>query len=104
MTDLISRQAAKETVCSLCRWEGTENCDECEHPIYDIPSIDPVKHGEWAYREIRDYPIAFDRVGCTNCGWRFYSHPDEKDDQHRADRIATSYRFCPMCGAKMLEE
>lgn len=36
--DLIERQAAKEKTCSMCRWEGTENCEECEHPIDDIPS------------------------------------------------------------------
>ena len=36
--DLIERRAAKEKTCSMCRLEGTENCDECEHPIDDIPS------------------------------------------------------------------
>ena len=40
MTDYISREAAKEKCCSLCRWEGTSNCDECEHPIDDIPAVD----------------------------------------------------------------
>ena len=38
----IERKAAKEVVCSMCRWAGTENCDECEHPIYDIPSAKGV--------------------------------------------------------------
>ena len=65
------------------------------------PTIVPVKNAEWAYREKRDYPIAFDRVGCSNCGWHFYSHPDEREDEHRADYIARNYKFCPMCGAKM---
>lgn len=72
--------------------------------INRTPSIDLVKRGEWVYREIRDYPIAIDRVGCSNCGWRFYSHPYEKDDQHRADGIMVNYRYCPRCGAKMQEE
>ncbi len=69
--------------------------------IQGAPTIDHVERGEWAYREIRDYPIAIDRVGCTNCGWRFYSHPDEKDTEHRADYIAGNYMFCPMCGNKL---
>jgi hypothetical protein len=40
MAEYISREAAKKTACSLCRWEGTENCEECEHPIDDIPAAD----------------------------------------------------------------
>ena len=40
MNDYISRDAAKEKCCSLCRWEGTDNCSECEHPIDDIPAAD----------------------------------------------------------------
>ena len=105
MTDLISRRAAIKAIDDL------PNCYNGYSDTYDkayiigtleeLPTIDPVKHGKWAYREKRDYPLAFDRVGCSICGWRFYSHPDEKDDQHRADRIATSYCYCPMCGARM---
>lgn len=40
MVEYISREAAKEKCCSLCRWEGTDNCSECEHPIDDIPAAD----------------------------------------------------------------
>lgn len=40
--DLISRQAAKKKACSICRWKGTDNCSECEHPIDDLPTIDAV--------------------------------------------------------------
>ena len=46
--DLIERRAANEKTCSMCRLEGTENCDECEHPIDDIPSAQqwiPVSSG-----------------------------------------------------------
>ena len=100
MNDLISRQAVlKELPHALWGKEWDEALAKAI--IESAPTIDPVEYGEWAYSEIRDYPIAIDRVGCTNCGWRFYSHPAEKDDQHRADRIATSYRYCPMCGARM---
>lgn len=57
--------------------------------------------GLWVYRRIRDYPIATDRVGCSKCGWRFYSNPHEREVEHRADYIARNYKFCPMCGAQM---
>ena len=40
MAEYITREAAKEKCCSLCRWEGTDNCSECEHPIDDIPAAD----------------------------------------------------------------
>lgn len=43
MTEYIDRERARATVCSLCRWEGTDNCSECEHPIDDIPAAD-VRH------------------------------------------------------------
>lgn len=52
MTDYISRIAGKEKCCSLCRWEGTDNCEECEHPIDDIPAAD--------VREV---------VLCRDCRW-----------------------------------
>lgn len=47
MAEYIDRERARATVCSLCRWEGTDNCSECEHPIDDIPAADvrPVPEG-----------------------------------------------------------
>ncbi len=42
MAEYIERRAAREKCCSMCRWEGTENCEECEHPIDDIPAADVV--------------------------------------------------------------
>ena len=55
----ISREAAKEKCCSLCRWEGTSNCDECEHPIDDIPASDVVSG-----RDFRDCRNEL----CLKCG------------------------------------
>lgn len=40
MTDYIKREYARGKLCSMCRWEGTENCGACEHPIDDIPAAD----------------------------------------------------------------
>jgi len=55
-TEFIDREKARAIVCSLCRWEGTSNCNECEHPIEDIHAADvrPVvlcrdcKHADFA--------------------------------------------------------
>lgn len=94
MTDciLISRYMAKEALCSMCRWEGTSNCDECEHPIDGLPAIDPVKHGKWIKNE--------DRCGwhCSECkedNLYAYSWNCEKGEYEFQDR------YCPSCGAQM---
>ena len=71
----ISREAAKEKCCSLCRWGGTSNCDECEHPIDDIPAADVVSGRD--FRDCRnelclkcgDYKQR--HLGaCDGCRWR----------------------------------
>ena len=81
MTDLISRKAAKEAVCSMCRWEGTSNCDESEHPVDELPPIDPVKHGkcEEVWNGSR---FVYE---CTICG------------QPRSG--VSEWNYCPDCGA-----
>ncbi len=42
MREYIDRESAREKLCSMCRYEGTTNCDGCEHPIDDIPAADVV--------------------------------------------------------------
>ena len=90
MTDYISREAAKEKCCSLCRWEGTANCEECEHPIDDIPAADvrPVVRGKWAKKN-DDVCYWFE---CSVCGQR----PPWNE-------WGTEWQspFCPNCGADM---
>lgn len=93
--DLISRQAAKETVCSLCRWEGTENCDECEHPIYDIPSAQ--KRGNWIDGEYKE-PI-YDLHGTKT--WAITYKCSECGFIHTVIENFGSYSYCPNCGASM---
>ena len=83
MNDLISRQAAKEVVCEICGWSETSLCDECKHPIDELPTINPVKHGKW----VHDNPLT-DTLVCTECN---YSIP--------TDELKTPY--CPWCGARM---
>lgn len=59
MTEYITREEARETVCSLCKWAGTSNCDECEHPIDDVKAADVVPERD--FRECRNEL-------CLRCG------------------------------------
>lgn len=95
MSDLISRQAAIDAIERLIlpqtkgetmaeeinrvAWRCAINC--AEEMIGHLPSIEPVKHGEW-----RDYPIADGCLQCSICG---------------VLRIGGPSNFCPNCGAKM---
>lgn len=95
---LIDADAAKEKLCTMCRWDGTSNCDECEHPIDDVPSIDAVKHGIWIEENTRTRSSKF---YCSVC------HRTAYDPQ--PTRIAgwvkrCRYAYCPNCGADMRGE
>ena len=79
MAEYIEREAAKETTCSLCRWEGTENCEECEHPIDDIPAAD--------VREV---------VLCRDCRW--YQIDELKKDGTEDRRYKPS--VCVLAGQR----
>lgn len=91
MTEYIDRQAAKEKLCGMCRWEGTSNCDECEHPIDDIPAAADVREnvkGEWKAIIVNE---TFAECKCTNCGAvEYFNHGWKK------------FNFCPNCGADMI--
>ena len=85
MTDYIKREDARGKLCSMCRWEGTVNCGECEHPIDDIPAADvaPVVHGRWREMDKGNYVCSFCNAFIT---------------------INYGYKYCPNCGADMREE
>lgn len=90
----IKREDAREKLCGMCRWEGTANCTECEHPIDDIHAADvrPVVHGKW-----NDDVVSFYRK-CSKCGccveWNKKPFLFGSGD----------YNFCPNCGADMRED
>ena len=99
MTDHIKREDARGKLCSMCRWEGTDNCGECENPIDDIPAADvrPVVHAHWeiANRTYENSPSA--PWICSECkkhggNYRWYGSKP------------TWIRFCETCGAVMDEE
>ena len=99
-TEYIEKQAAKEKLCSMCRWEGTSNCDDCEHPIDDIPpaNVRPVVRGKWAPHpdpNCKEWDV------CTACGTgckrrEYGTNPDGTDYV-----TEWSYPYCPNCGAEM---
>ena len=86
MADYIRREDEKESVCGLCRYSGTSNCDECEHPIYDIKAADVRENtkGRWVIKPgIGEF--------CSKCNFDVGNDFD-----------ALSYvNFCPNCGADM---
>ena len=64
--DFISREAAREKLCGMCRWEGTAMCSECEHPIDDIPAaeVKPTAYTEWIDKKFAPYRTT---AYCRNC-------------------------------------
>lgn len=88
-TDLISRQAAIETVCYNCTEKGICNgvCDDTNR-LRELPQIEP-KRGKWIYDKGLYRCTACNNL-LTVAGWDI---PEEQ--------IYKSFKFCPNCGAKM---
>lgn len=85
--EYVSREDARRVVCDLCRWAGTSNCEECEHPIDDIPkaNVRAIK-ARWEWDLIDGTPGYRPVVMCcSNC--------------HRVSMV--EWAFCPICGAEM---
>jgi hypothetical protein len=98
-SDTISREAAKNALCQLCRdisnWRMCERNDECNLicRIDGVPAADvrPVVRGKWIDRD-DDY-YGWNMWACSACGEEFVlteGTPDMND-----------YHFCPNCGADM---
>lgn len=114
MDDLISRQAAIDTMCSACGY----NCNKSDF-VYNAPQDEQVilcpehyaltvlpptqperKKGKWIYyarREpqydkegIKTYAVAYK---CSECGFI-----------HNVIENFGHYKFCPQCGADMKGE
>lgn len=83
MTDLISRQAVlKELPHALWGKEWDEALAKAI--IESVPTIDPVKHGEWIAVEYNDGTV---RTECSVCGY--------------GRGLPPVRNYCPNCGARM---
>ena len=86
MTDLISRQAA---ILELrIWWDDPEDNRSTSQVMDSLPTIDPVKHGEWnetGDRGGRNY-------ACGCCRFTFIV------DTCMGEPM---WNYCPNCGAKM---
>ena len=98
---LVDADALKEWVETEEERRWGLSTDEVWDAINAAPTIDPVKHGKWGYREVRDYPLGFDVLKCSECGWETSSNPSERQDEHRADYAMKTFKYCPACGARM---
>lgn len=93
MSEYISREAAREKCCSLCRWDGTSNCEECEHPIDDIQAADVREVVREKWKKILQNNDGTSDYECSACAGLIIDVPD--DDEHPL------CRYCPNCGAEM---
>lgn len=94
MSDLISRQAAIDAITDECivnnmdsvRDTELHRCKRATHRILaNLPSVDPVKHGEWVWQ---DSPVFGNPYGSYMCPLCQNTMP------HKTN-------YCPNCGAKM---
>ena len=97
MDDLISRQAAIDSVragvlSTATLYGRTEEVEtarkEIERTIKALPSVSTEKTGHWKIKRASIHPYGND-VACSECGFTMGS--------------SFGYRYCPNCGAKMVE-
>ena len=92
MDELISRQAALESICAGC--VDADFSGSCPHPcveymmVRDLPTIkaEPVKHGRWVKQTIYCGTYWESIIVCSAC--------------HYKNEKQTNY--CPNCGAKWM--
>lgn len=81
MSDLISRRAAIGLIERMKPYH--QNADDIAEMIANMPSAQPVRHGQWLERNsgLQKW------IRCSSCGSR----------QHYTDKT----NYCPNCGADM---
>ena len=84
MTDLISREAAYETLTAYYHHRTSIQHEALKEALSRVPSIDPVKHGKWVSDGYT--------WRCSECGKTYWG------------RLAKPWNYCPNCGAKVKEE
>ena len=112
VTDLISRQAAIESVSNLASSMSVcSNIDECHgmkrmqgnavRTLVSLPSAEPErKHGRWI--DLDSDGFKCDDIRCSECGITYTV--DSPDIFCDIGFTKEDLRFCPNCGADMRGE
>lgn len=78
--------------CLVWDESGEATANEFENIILQMPTVDPVKHGQWKRTDA--YPH---KVYCSEC----YATLVPNDEWLELYKLSSNY--CPNCGAKMDE-
>ena len=96
-SDCISRVKVIDYLCKHCPDDGEcfEDCDEIKH-LRNLPSVTPQepRKGHWISRWYAGHDLHFHV--CSECNEEFSC------DMETGISI-DNYRYCPNCGAKMVE-
>lgn len=95
--DCISREAVIEAIETDCSWDmfnewgsRTPTGESIIEAIKRVPSVEPErKMGKWLPHMVTAKCESIDRDVCSECRTCFYGEP------------TWSWKYCPMCGAKM---
>lgn len=95
MSDLISRQAAIDSLLKVGDWYVEQGNDEagrgvaqCQRVIYELPSAERPK-GKWKHEHLCSTSGGtYEVVRCSGCAWQY---------------PMWETKYCPNCGAKMEE-
>jgi len=103
MTDLISRQAAIDVVCSVCEVETPKTCSTIQngdrwcfevYNLLNLPSAEPVQREECEYIITKGKAGYHEEYKCSVCGDSFYWTQDRN--------IPSKFNYCRNCGRKVI--
>ena len=97
--DAISRQAVINAIANTCFWLSSDNWKELIKCINSIPPVKPQepKTGHWEWVQY-DYNPKLGNWHCSECRCVVLECVDKEDKGG-----IPLYKYCPQCGAKMVE-
>lgn len=99
MDNLISRQAAIDTVTKHYRAHDNDLLEVIAYEIEQLPSAEPQRQtGKWINRWAQNGDQVKEVRECSECGAAYLRYYDTADG---FDCVPP--KFCPNCGAKMEE-
>jgi DNA-directed RNA polymerase subunit RPC12/RpoP len=91
--DLISREAVRNIVNDIRDCISVEGYWAILERLKKLPPVNPTKTGHWI--DTNSESFEFHRIyKCSECGNTQIEYPEN---------IYRRFRYCPNCGAKMLE-